>query len=109
MYKLSINRFSECRTDKKYIMVSYCDLRITKPSEVLPTQSKERKNVGDDLGKAVTKYGTGADLRNGDVLWDREGYSWRGFGNSLVVVGRGWWGLEGVRLSVKNVCLASNL
>ena len=90
-------------------MVAYCDLRITKPSGVLPTQSEERKNIGDDLGKAVTKHGTGTDLRNRDVLWDGERYSRCGFGNSLVVTGRGWWGLEGVRLGVKNVCLAPHL
>lgn len=35
---------------------------------------------------------------------DRKRHSRRGYGNSLVVGGFGWWGLKWVRLGVKNIC-----
>lgn len=81
-----------------------------RPREALQTQSVEKilrgasKDIGNDISGEITKYGTGANLRDRDVLLDGERNSRGRYRNSLVVSRFTWWGLEWVRLGIKNVC-----
>ena len=83
--------------------------RITRAQEVQQTQYAEKilhgtsEDIGDELGEAIAKHDTCTDLRDGDIVLNRERNSRRRHGKSLVVGRFGRRSLEWVRLGVKYV------
>jgi len=66
-YKLSINRFEKSQTVGRKSVAAPCTPERQEVLQIQPFKERSRNfedHFGNEFGKAVAEYGTGADLRN---------------------------------------------